>query len=55
MKHYSLLLFLIWALHQVAVADDNLPIGEFSRNNLEGWQATTRNHASKPPNLCWRD
>ncbi|MFZ2451638.1 MAG: DUF3047 domain-containing protein [Methylovulum miyakonense] len=39
MKHYWLLLSLIGPLHHAAVADSHLPIGEFSRNSLEGWEA----------------
>lgn len=39
MKHYGLLLFMILPLHHAAVADSKRPIGEFSRNSLEGWEA----------------
>ncbi|OQW65971.1 MAG: hypothetical protein BVN35_21860 [Proteobacteria bacterium ST_bin11] len=38
MKIVWWVLLIILPLHQVAVADTKLPIGEFSQNRLEGWE-----------------
>lgn len=37
-KKYGVLLLTILPLHHAAVADNKLPIGEFSRNRLDGWE-----------------
>lgn len=38
MKNVWLLLIMILPLHHTAAADNKLPIGEFSRNRLDGWE-----------------
>lgn len=38
MKNYLLVLFTLLTLHRTAIADTELPIGEFSRNRLDGWE-----------------
>jgi len=38
MKKYGLLLLMILPSHHTAVADDKLPVAEFSRNRLDGWE-----------------